>query len=150
VLYLGRYLRFPLPPNNDALALYADDSRFVLRFLYVAKLRTRDQFRRWRQVVRRAVAPDGHGVDGPDEESCAAWRTAMLGAGATERDLDVLAVFLVLLVIAETPRGSRRRQFELIAKHIACASMRVGFGEGGEVLGIEFPDQRPADPLAIH
>jgi hypothetical protein len=45
-----------------------------------------------------------------DDEYCAAWRNAMVAAGATERDIDVLAVYQVLLVSAETERGSFDRQ----------------------------------------
>jgi hypothetical protein len=45
----------------------------------------------------------------------------MLAAGATERDLDVLAVYLVLRVILYTDRGSSDRGalIEYIARHVA-------------------------------
>ena len=78
-----------------------------------------------------------------DDEYCAAWRTAMLAAGGTERDMDVLAVFLVLLVIADTERGSSERQdlIERIAEHVACTSMVVRIGRGDDCVAVEFPDR---------
>jgi len=78
-----------------------------------------------------------------DDEYCAAWRTAMLAAGGTERDMDVLAVFLVLLVIADTERGSSERQdlIERIAEHVACTSMVVRIGPGDDYVAVEFPDR---------
>jgi hypothetical protein len=68
-----------------------------------------------------------------DDEYCAAWRNAMVAAGGTERDIDVLAVFLVLLVIADTERGSPDRGglIERVAEHVACMSMRVPSAAGG-------------------
>ena len=78
-----------------------------------------------------------------DDEYCAAWRTAMLAAGGTERDMDVLAVFLVLLVVADTERGSSERQdlIERIAEHVACTSMVVRIGRGDDYVAVEFPDR---------
>ena len=78
-----------------------------------------------------------------DDEYCAAWRTAMLAAGGTERDMDVLAVFLVLLVIADTERGSSERQdlIERIAEHVACTSMVVRIGRGDDYVAVEFLDR---------
>ena len=51
----------------------------------------------------------------------------MLAAGATERDLDVLAVLLVLRVILHTKRDSPDRGdlIECIARHVAGTSMVV-------------------------
>jgi hypothetical protein len=67
----------------------------------------------------------------------------MVAAGGTERDIDVLAVFLVLLVIADTECGSFDRQdlIERIADHIACTSMVVRIGQGDDYLAVEFPDR---------
>ena len=127
--------------------LRSDDKRFVLRFLNVARLFRAKDFRRWQAVVRRAY-PHLLALRGPwrgtiDDEYCAAWRTAMLAAGGTERDIDVLAVFLVLLVISDTERGSSERQdlIERIAEHVACTSMEVRIGRRDDYVAVEFPDR---------
>jgi hypothetical protein len=64
----------------------------------------------------------------------------MLAAGATERDLDVLAVLLVLRVIMLTERDSsdRRDLIECIARHVAGTSMviRIGGGPGQSELRV--------------
>jgi hypothetical protein len=68
----------------------------------------------------------------------------MLAAGATERDCDVLAVYLVLWIFAHTERGSPDRQdlIERIAEHVACTSVRVRIGgRGDEYVAVEFPDR---------
>jgi hypothetical protein len=84
-------------------------------------VRREEDYRRWQAVVLRAY-PHLPGLARPlEDEWCAAWRTAMLAAGATERDLDVPAVFLVLRVILHTKRDSPDRGdlIECIARHVA-------------------------------
>ena len=74
----------------------------------------------------------------------AAPRRAMLAAGATERDCDVLAVNLVLQVILHTKHDSPDRQelIECIAEHIACTSMDIRIGGGvANYVAVEFPDR---------
>jgi hypothetical protein len=67
----------------------------------------------------------------------------MLAAGGTERDIDVLAVYMVLLAVAETEPGSsdRRDLIERIAEHVACTSMVVRIGAGDDYVRVEFPDR---------
>jgi len=122
--------------------LRADDKRFVLRFLHVARMLRAKDLRRWQAVVRRAY-PHLLALRGPwcgtiDDEYCAAWRSAMLAAGGTERDIDVLAVYMVLLAIAETERGSSDRQdlIERIAEHVAGTSMVVRIGRGDDYVAL--------------
>ena len=109
-------------------------------------LRAKD-LRRWQAVVRRAcphlLALRGSWRGTIDDEYCADWRKAMLAAGATERDIDVLAVFLVLLVIADTERDSPDRQehIERIAEQVARTSMVVLIGLGDDYVRVEFPDR---------
>jgi hypothetical protein len=67
----------------------------------------------------------------------------MLAAGATERDLDVLAVLLVLRVILHTKRDSPDRGdlIECIVRHVAGTSMVVRIGRGDDYVAVEFPDR---------
>ena len=90
-------------------------------FLQVARVRRVEEYRRCQAVVRHAYPQVPDSLGPLDDEYCAAWRTAMLAAGATERDLDVLAVLLVLRVIMLTERDSsdRRDLIECIARHVA-------------------------------
>ena len=119
--------RPPADPETDDLGL-----GFDYWFLQVAGVRRVEEYRRWQAVLGRAYP---HLLDwrGPfDDECCAAWRRAMLAAGATERDLDVMAVFLVLLVIMRTKRDSPHREdlIECIARHVAGTSMVIRIGGG--------------------
>ena len=52
-------------------------------------------------------------------------------------------MFLVLLVIADTERGSSERQdlIERIAEHVACTSMVVRIGRRDDYVAVEFPDR---------
>ena len=99
----------------------------------------------WQAVLGRAYPHLLDWRDSPfDDACCAAWRRAMLAAGATERDLDVMAVFLVLLVIMRTKHDSPDRQdlIECIALHVAGTSMMIRIGGGvANYVAVEFPDR---------
>ena len=129
-------MRPPADLETDDLGL-----GFDYWFLQVAGVRRVEEYRRWQAVLGRAYP---HLLDwrGPfDDECCAAWRRAMLAAGATERDLDVLTVFLVLLVIMRAKRDSPDRQdpIEGIAEHVARTSMVVRIGQVANYVAVEFP-----------
>ena len=131
-------MRPPADLETDDLGL-----GFDYWFLQVAGVRRVEEYRRWQAVLGRAYP---HLLDcrGPfDDECCAAWRRAMLAAGATERDLDVMAVFLVLLVIMRTKRDSPDREdlLECIARHLAGTSMVIRIGRVANYVVVEFPDR---------
>ena len=119
--------RPPADPETDDLGL-----GFDYWFLQVARVRRVEEYRRCQAVVRHAYPQVPDSLGPLDDEYCAAWRTAMLAAGATERDLDVLAVLLVLRVIMLTERDSsdRRDLIECIARHLAGTSMVIRIGGG--------------------
>ena len=131
-------MRPPADLETDDLGL-----GFDYWFLQVAGV-TVKEYLRWQAVLGRAY-PHLPNWRGPfDDECCAAWRTAMLVAGATERDLDVMAVFLVLRVILHTKRDSPDREdlIECIARHVAGTSMVVRIGGGVAIyVAVEFPDR---------
>jgi len=71
----------------------------------------------------------------------------MLAAGATERDLDVLAVLLVLRVILHTKRDFTRSRG---SHRMYCPACRRyvdggGIGRGDDYVAVESPD-RPLRP----
>jgi hypothetical protein len=76
---------------------YADDAAFLLRFLHVAEILHAEAFKQWEAVLQRAVPQmRATGASGAlDEEDFTAWREAMVSAGATDQDIEILAVYLV-------------------------------------------------------
>jgi hypothetical protein len=130
--------RPPADPETDDLGL-----GFDYWFLQVARVRRVEEYRRCQAVVRHAYPQVPDSLGPLDDEYCAAWRTAMLAAGATERDLDVLAVLLVLRVIMLTERDSsdRRDLIECIARHLAGTSMVIRIGRVANYVVVEFPDR---------
>jgi hypothetical protein len=54
-----------------------------------------------------------------------------------------LAVYLVLLAIPESERGSfdREEHFERSAERVACTSMVVRIDRGDDYVAAEFPDR---------
>src|SRR6516162_3258087 len=127
--------RPPADPETDDLGL-----GFDYWFLQVARVRRVEEYRRCQAVVRHAYPQVPDSLGPLDDEYCAAWRTAMLAAGATERDLDVLAVLLVLRVIMLTERDSsdRRDLIECIARHLAGTSMVIRIGRVANYVVVEF------------
>jgi hypothetical protein len=90
--------------------------------------------------------PRRGGWRGPlDDEACAAWQTAMLVAGATEQDCDVLAVWSTSCCgSSRTPNAAHpiaRNLIKRIAEHVVCTSVRVRIGRGDENEAVEFPDR---------
>jgi len=79
--------------------------------------------------------------DGVDECLWAAIREAFVESGATDREIDAVAVSFVTIIVEHTPPRSeiRYERFELIAQHLACTDMRICIGGGDSWLSVEFP-----------
>lgn len=133
----------PTPDEASEAPVFADDDSFVLGFMCVAHIRNEIEFERWQQTVCRAIPRVFHSTGLMDEADYAGWRQAMVAARASERDIEVLAVFLVLLVLAQTPAKSdaRRRHIEAIAEHLAETSMTVRVIDDVPYVRVEFPDR---------
>jgi hypothetical protein len=84
-----------------------------------------------------------------DESYYETLRTALLDAGATEREIDGVAAGLVTSVVEATldPTASeleiRREQFELIGQHVARTRLTIAIAHGDACIKIDLPD-RPA------
>ena len=84
-----------------------------------------------------------------DESYYEALRTALRDAGATVCEIDTFVAWLVTSVVEATldptPEEieTRREQFELICRHVACTRLAITIGDGDAFIKIEFPD-RPA------
>jgi hypothetical protein len=84
-----------------------------------------------------------------DESYYDALRTALVDAGATDRETAVVAPCLVTIVVEATPDPTpdeqeiRREQFELICQHVARTRLLIVIGVGDAFIQVEFPD-RPA------
>jgi hypothetical protein len=106
----------------------------------------RERIERFQHVLRTALPTmlAQRLSDDLDEWFWSTFRDALLGAGATDREIDSVAAYMVTMVVDGTAPDSeaRREQFGLIAQHLAERDMHVRIGGGDSSIWVEFP-QRP-------
>jgi hypothetical protein len=101
----------------------------------------------FRQVIRDSLlhAIDRVGGTGPvDADFWAAIRETVLAAGATDTDIDILAVYFVVFVVEgtdSTDRDEREYQLELLARHFTCTDMTIRIGRSEDRIAVEFPSR---------
>jgi hypothetical protein len=78
-----------------------------------------------------------------DESFWAQIREALVEAGATDREIDRLAGFLVRVVIEGSTPGSEERceRLELLVNHLARADMTVRIGKDESYIEVDFPSR---------
>ena len=110
-----------------------------------ARMTPRDRMERWQRIGRQVLEKlDALRLTGEaDEYFYQTLRDAFVEAGATDAEIEVMAQFLITLVVEQTAAHSEARmsQFELITDHIACTTVRIRLSHADTVLLIDFPDR---------
>jgi hypothetical protein len=78
-----------------------------------------------------------------DESFWTQIREALVEAGATDREIDRLAGFLVRVVIEGSTPGSEERcdRLELLVNHLAQTDMTVRIGKNDSYIDVDFPSR---------
>jgi|SRR5579862_457086 len=75
-----------------------------------------------------------------DEELLSSLRDALLAAGAGEREIDIVAVWLVTWIMQETSPSEKRRDYlEAIARHLGHTDVRVRISRDDQPLDVGVP-----------
>jgi hypothetical protein len=99
--------------------------------------------RRWMLVRHAAEAVGGRPIGEVDDACWDALRARLLTAGATEREIDRLAVYFVTWIVNNTEPESeeRQEQFEWLAGHLACTEMDIAVGIDDAFVAVKFPSR---------
>jgi hypothetical protein len=105
---------------------------------------TGDQFERWQHVVGAPLERiDPTRLTGELDESF--WdrlRNALIMAGATEREIDLVAAILARFVAKDVADSDRREEaLELLARHLACTEMTIEIGPRVCDTTVNFPQR---------
>jgi hypothetical protein len=99
----------------------------------------------WRTLLRPEIArrPGPFRDDDLDEDYWAALRAWLLETGASEREIDQFAAFVICLVVMVTSPYSveRHAQIDLIATYLACTDLDVHLDACDRCVQVDFPSR---------
>jgi hypothetical protein len=116
----------------------------LARVYLVARSLTCEQFEHLQYVLRAALQQIDRSrfSDDADEAFWVALREALTGAGATEREIDLVAASITRSVVCNTADADRRDEvLELIAQHLVRTDMTIQIGPRVCDTNVEFPER---------